>query len=58
MINPNYDLNKSDVFSIGLTALQMATLDSLQDIYDYSSYSLNMDKLDSHIYDMKKSYSE
>ena len=58
MLKPTYDIDKSDVFSIGLTALQMATLNSLYDIYDNSNYLIVTDKLDNYIREMKTIYSE
>ncbi|CAD8203004.1 unnamed protein product [Paramecium pentaurelia] len=58
VLRPTYDMNKSDVFSIGLTALQMATLKSINDIYDYPHYLINTEKLDSYIREMKTLYSE
>lgn len=58
MLRPTYDLDKSDVFCIGLTALQMATLNSIYDIYDNSNYLIITDKLDSYIREMKTIYSE
>ncbi|CAD8104041.1 unnamed protein product [Paramecium primaurelia] len=58
VLRPTYDMNKSDVFSIGLTALQMATLKSINDIYDYSHYLINTEKLDTYIREMKTLYSE
>ncbi|CAK91805.1 unnamed protein product (macronuclear) [Paramecium tetraurelia] len=58
VLRPTYDLDKSDVFSIGLTALQMATLNSIYDIYDNSNYLITTDKLDGYIREMKTLYSE
>ncbi|CAD8118012.1 unnamed protein product [Paramecium sonneborni] len=58
VLRPTYDLDKSDVFSTGLTALQMATLNSINDIYDYSNYLIITDKLDNYIREMKTLYSE
>ncbi|CAD8053471.1 unnamed protein product [Paramecium sonneborni] len=53
----NIDQNKSDVFCIGLTALQMATLSFVQDIYDLQSYTLNMEKFNDHLFLLKSQYS-
>ncbi|CAD8178930.1 unnamed protein product [Paramecium octaurelia] len=58
VLRPTYDLNKSDVFSIGLTALQMAILKNINDIYDYTHYLLSTEKLDAYIREMKTLYSE
>ncbi|CAD8095862.1 unnamed protein product [Paramecium primaurelia] len=58
VLRPTYDLDKSDVFCIGLTALQMATLNSIYDIYDNSNYLIITDKLDTYIREMKTIYSE
>ncbi|CAD8190972.1 unnamed protein product [Paramecium octaurelia] len=58
VLRPTYDMNKSDVFSIGLTALQMTTLKSINDIYDYPHYLINTEKLDTYIREMKTLYSE
>ncbi|CAD8114019.1 unnamed protein product [Paramecium sonneborni] len=58
VLKPTYDLDKSDVFSIGLTALQMATLNSINNIYDNSKYLIITDQLDNYIREMKTLYSE
>ncbi|CAD8132925.1 unnamed protein product [Paramecium octaurelia] len=57
VLRPNVDQNKSDVFCIGLTALQMATLSFVQDIYDIPSYTFNIEKLEDHLYFLKSQYS-
>ncbi|CAD8043173.1 unnamed protein product [Paramecium primaurelia] len=57
VLRPNIDQNKSDVFCIGLTALQMATLSFVQDIYDIQSYTFNMEKLDDYLFFLKSQYS-
>ena len=40
-----YDPYKSDVFCLGLVALEMATLDNITSIYDTANYSINMNNL-------------
>eukprot|EP00825_Cyclidium_porcatum_P038915 TRINITY_DN4611_c0_g1_i1.p1 TRINITY_DN4611_c0_g1~~TRINITY_DN4611_c0_g1_i1.p1 ORF type:complete len:577 (-),score=88.11 TRINITY_DN4611_c0_g1_i1:175-1905(-) len=45
-IIPNYfDREKSDVFSLGMTALSMATLKNLNSCYDYNKGSVSMEQI-------------
>lgn len=43
--NPNYDAQKSDVFSLGLVALQMGTLSDLKSAYDLNNYAILPDQI-------------
>ena len=40
----------SDIFSLGITALEMANLESIQGCYDFEKYSINFSALELQYY--------
>jgi len=40
-LNPKHDPFKSDIFSLGLTLLEAATLVKSSSVYDFRNYTIN-----------------
>lgn len=55
---PPYDLYRSDVFCLGMTLLHAATLTPLDNLYNLEKGTLNEDKLNEKITQLKERYSE
>jgi hypothetical protein len=51
------DQHKTDVYSIGVTFIEMSTLKSSEDLYDYKIYESNITLLKARKYDMARNYS-
>ncbi|KRX02315.1 Protein kinase-like domain [Pseudocohnilembus persalinus] len=49
---------KAEIFSLGLTTLNMALLENLQPIYDFDNYSIDFQHLEAKIYEVRQLYSE
>ena len=52
-----YDFQKSEVFSLGMIALEAATLENVQECYDMDRFLLNQDKIEELLKKVKVSYS-
>lgn len=55
--NPSYDVNKSDVFSLGMTLVHAANLESPLSSYDWSKKYISKAELDSHLQKIQNNYS-
>lgn len=55
---PVHDIEKSDVFSLGLTALQMSILQPVNDIYDFDLFTVKEKVLGAKLKLLTRQYSE
>ena len=54
---PEQNKTKADVFRLGMTLLECATLQKSTQIYDWSAYKINLDLLTSRLIQVKERYS-
>lgn len=57
-LHPVHTIEKSDVFALGVTALQMANLQSVADIYDFDQFQVKSEILALKLRQVKLTYSE
>ncbi|EAS04515.1 protein kinase (macronuclear) [Tetrahymena thermophila SB210] len=55
---PEHSISKSDVFSLGLCALEMATMKSIQNIYDFNDFKIYEDLLQQLLQEVQVIYSD
>lgn len=55
--NPAYDGNKADVFSLGMTLIHAANLESPISAYDWGKKNISKAELDSHLQMVQNNYS-
>lgn len=56
-LKPKHDIQKSDVFSLGMTILQAATLANCDDLYDWDKNVLKTSELNERVASVGKNYS-
>ncbi|KAL4502967.1 hypothetical protein ABPG72_014196 [Tetrahymena utriculariae] len=55
---PEHSISKSDIFSLGLSALEMATMKSIQSIYDFHDFKIYEDLLEQLLQEVQVIYSD
>ncbi|KAL4455505.1 hypothetical protein ABPG74_012657 [Tetrahymena malaccensis] len=55
---PEHSISKSDIFSLGLCALEMATMKSIQSIYDFHDFKIYEDLLEQLLQEVQVIYSD
>lgn len=55
--NPTYDVNKADVYSLGMTLVQAANLEAPNSAYDWTKKKVSKAELDSHLQKIQNNYS-
>ena len=57
VLNPDHNPFKSDIYSLGMTILEMATLEKSRECYNFSNYSINEQLLNSRLSSVQTRYS-
>ena len=50
--------DKSDIFSLGITCLEMAVLQNIQDLYDFDTFTIDIILLNKYLEYLKNNYSK
>lgn len=56
LVPENYIKQKSDVFSLGMTVLEAATLKSMKDCYDFDEFKLKTENISSYIEELRTNF--
>ena len=58
LMQPLHNPYKSDIFTLGMIVLQMATLENCDDCYDFSNFSLKYDEINKKLGSLKNKYGD
>lgn len=58
LVQPLHNENKSDIFTLGMIVLHMATLDNCDKCYDYSGFKIKQEEVEMKLASLKKKYTD
>jgi len=56
-LHPSYNQHKNDIFSLGMVALEMASLVNVQTCYDFDNNTINFNLVNDYLTLVEKNYS-